>query len=320
MRVKTPGWWRKRGWQAWLLLPFSLIYIVIVQLMKLVRWPRKASVPVICVGNASAGGAGKTPVAIALAKLLQEQDKKVAFVTRGYGGSVAGPQRVDAAKHTADEVGDEALLLAKAAPCYVAKNRYAGVEAAASDGAELVILDDGLQNRSVKKSLSLLVVDGGVGFGNGLPMPSGPLRDVLGVTLEAVDAAIIIGKDEAGVEKKIRSKPVLNATISSDAELDKHGNYVAFAGIGYPKKFYNTLKELGARVAATCDFADHHDYTEADVRALIDLAREHEAHLITTEKDAVRIPAQWRGQIASLPISLRFKQSKQLRELLERVS
>ena len=256
--------------------------------------PERAAVPVICIGNLTAGGAGKTPVALTIAERLMATGEKVHFLTRGHGGRERGPIRVDPARHGAADVGDEPLLLAAVAPTWVSARRPEGAAAAVRGGAQLVVMDDGFQNPHLAKDFSILVVDAASGVGNGRLMPAGPLRERIDDALERAHAIVLNGRGHAadGIAARARARglPVFNA-ITRPASPPDFGTapLVAFAGIGRPEKFYRTLADLGAEVVETVDFADHHMYSERDALQLLVKARERGARLVTTEKDAARL-------------------------------
>jgi tetraacyldisaccharide 4'-kinase len=265
-------------------------------------------VPVVCVGNFTAGGAGKTPTALRLAAMLRAAGESPVFLTRGYGGRLSGPLRVEA-QHESPEVGDEPLLLARTAPTIVSRDRPAGARLAARQGASVIVMDDGLQNPSLAKDLSIAVVDGAAGFGNRMPLPSGPLRAPLAAQWPRADAVLIIGDGAAGVavarEARALGKSVWHGRLSpaSDAAARLHGRRVlAFAGIGRPEKAFETVRECGAEVVATRAFPDHHAFSAADVAALRTEARRRELMLVTTEKDLVRLPGV--NDVLALPVTL----------------
>ena len=326
--MRTPEFWynRDKAALATILSPFSGLYRMASLLRSSLINPWQTLIPVLCVGNVVAGGAGKTPIAISLGKRLIERGVGVHFLSRGYGGSLAGPIRVDAKTQTSQQVGDEALLLARTAPSWVARNRRAGCLAATMDGAATIIMDDGFQNPSVRKSVSLLVVDGAFGFGNGHLIPAGPLRESLTSALERADAVVVIGEDQAGVLAALRQAtsnlpPILHARIEPGPEADQlRGTRVlAFAGIGLPQKFYTLLGNLGCEVIATQSFADHHAYTTGEITALQEKARVAGAKLVTTEKDAVRLPADMQAGIAAVPVTVSWQDEFAVDDLLDKL-
>lgn len=252
----------------------------------------RSKLPVICIGNFTAGGAGKTPTAIWVAEELKRLGRKPAFLSRGYGGSIAGPHLVDAGKDNSRTVGDEPLLLANIAPTIIARDRAAGARLIETLDADVIVMDDGLQNPSLAKDLTIAVVDAGAGLGNGLVIPAGPLRAPLAVQLPLVHAIVVI-EDDAN---QIVALPgwtgqLCRARLAAfeDVSWLRGKPVAAFAGIGRPEKFFNTLRALGADVVAARGYPDHHQYTDADVRPLAAEATRLSAILVTTEKDHVRL-------------------------------
>ncbi|MCH7544632.1 MAG: tetraacyldisaccharide 4'-kinase [Proteobacteria bacterium] len=325
--MRAPEFWRGDGgvWPA-LLAPLAHAYGAAGAARHALTEPVKASVPVICVGNLVTGGAGKTPVALALGAYLKALGKEVHFLTRGYGGSERGPVRVDPGRHGVAEIGDEALLLAARAPTWVARNRVGGAEAAAEDGAGIVVMDDGFQNPSLAKDVSLLVVDGGFGFGNGRVIPAGPLREPVETGLGRASAVVLIGEDSSGVEERIamararlgRTPPVLGARLAPGANAGEIAGrpVVAFAGIGRPEKFFATLEEIGCPLSATHAFDDHHLYTSDEVMAICEQARELDALPVTTGKDYVRLPEAARPMVKVLGVELQWSDEAALGAVL----
>jgi tetraacyldisaccharide 4'-kinase len=254
-----PEFWAGRGLLSSLLLPLAWGYAAGAAAREAWTRPYRAGVPVVCVGNLVAGGAGKTPVALALAARLAASGTVPHILSRGYGGSLAGPVRVDRARHGAAETGDEPLLLAEAAPTWVARDRVAGATAAIAAGATVLLLDDGLQNPRLAKTLSLLVVDGATGFGNGRVLPAGPLREPVARGLARADHVVLLDDDAAGVLPLLQRKPVLRARLVAQNGADFADRAVlAFAGIGRPAKFFTSLAATGARLVARHAFPDHH--------------------------------------------------------------
>ena len=258
--------------------------------------PYRSELPVICIGNLTAGGAGKTPTAIAVAERLRAAGRRPAFLLRGYGGSLAGPLLVSPGTHTAVDVGDEALLLAARAPTVIARDRNTGarlIEGLGGAVADVIVMDDGFQNPSLAKDLCIVVIDGGRGVGNGLVMPAGPLRLPLGWQLERADALVVFAASGLDRPAFLRSfsRPVLTARIEPEPGQDwmTQGPLVAFAGIGRPSKLFETLVTAGGKLAGTRAFPDHHVFTDAEARELLTLADQHAARLVTTEKDWCRL-------------------------------
>lgn len=327
MTMRAPAFWNRNGVLPALLSPASWLWTAAGRLRAQATTPTRAPVPVICVGNLTAGGAGKTPTALALLRCLAERagDRPFAHaLTRGHGGSLEGPAKVDPARHSAADVGDEALLLARAAPTWVARDRVAGALAATAAGARAIVMDDGFQNPALAKDLSLVVVDGETGFGNGRVMPAGPLREPVAGGVARAHAVVVIGTDRAGIADRVRalraSLPVLAARLApgGDGVAAVSGRRVfAFAGISRPEKFFATLAECGAEVVGTRTFADHHRFTAGEIAAIETEARRLDARPITTEKDHVRLDAATQGRIAALPVTLTFEDEAALRRLLE---
>ena len=304
--MRAPDFWNHRGPIALLLAPLGMLYGLSVALKARLSSPYKASVPVICVGNLTAGGSGKTPVAMAVGEALRQRGKKVFFLTRGYGGSEAGPLLV--ADQSAEKVGDEALLLAAIAPTVVAADRAAGARFAEANGAEIIVMDDGHQNFSLVKTLSLVVVDG---LGNQLMLPAGPLRESVAQGLGRANAVVNFGKEDLAPYQGA----VINARLEPEGS-DLSGKRVfAFAGIGRPEKFTLSLKDAGAIVTGAQFFGDHHAYTQAEIAGLRQQAKD--AALVTTQKDYVRLPADLRAGIAVLKVRVRFDNPGLLAPLLD---
>lgn len=322
--MKAPAfWWRRpgtggaAGTVAAALAPASLLYGAVAA-HRMAREGLAAALPVICVGNVTVGGSGKTPTAIAVAALLREAGWGPAFLLRGYGGRLPGPIAVDPARHGAGEVGDEALLLARHAPTVVARDRPAGAAEAAGLGADVVVMDDGLQNPSLRKQASLAVFDGAVGTGNGRVLPAGPLRAPLSAQWPRIDAVVVIGAGQAGdgvaAEAERRRLPVFRASLVPDpaAAASLGGRRVlAFAGIGRPEKFLESCRGAGLDVVASRRFADHHTFTAAEMSDLLAAAESGGLVPVTTEKDEVRLaplrPSEPRlALVRTLPVALRF--------------
>ena len=316
--MRTPDfWYRAPGAASALLAPAAGLYALGAGIKNRFARPYRAAVPVICVGNIVAGGAGKTPVAVAIASLLQ--GREVAFLSRGYGGSEAGPVQVEAYRHRADEVGDEPLLLARAAPTWVSRDRAAGARAAAEAGAGIIVMDDGFQNMSLAKDFSIVVVDGATGFGNGRLVPAGPLREPVGAGLARANAMVIVGDDKTGIAANMHPDfPVLAArlTPTQDAEFLTGKRVVAIAGIGRPAKFFATLEDMGCTVAAHHAFADHHRYTTDEIMQICVEAAALDATPVTTEKDWVRLPQPTRAMVQTVPVTLQWHDESQMRALL----
>jgi len=321
--MRAPDFWDRKtdGLLPTVLRPLGCLVAGISSMRRKAVAPWRAPVPVICVGNLVAGGAGKTPVTIDIVQRLIAQGVDAHVVTRGYGGSELGPVRVDLNTHTHDQTGDEPLLLAENAPTWVAKDRQQGVQAAVEAGAQVVILDDGFQNPSVEKDLSLVVVDGSYGFGNGRVMPAGPLRETVPAGLARADAVVLLGADEADVWGRVqrlgfKNLGVLRGKLQPTGNVaDLKGQSVyAFAGIGRPEKFFTTLESLGCKLAGCKSFDDHHPYSDAEILSILTEAMDTPVY--TTAKDHVRLSAKHRKRIRVLEIALSWKQPDEIDALL----
>ena len=320
--MRTPEFWSpgKGGVQANLLEPVAWAYGLAGQIQRATITPKRVQVPEICIGNLIAGGAGKTPTALALAKLLGEWGAAPHFLTRGYGGSKSGPLRIDPKKHNARQVGDEALLLARRAPTWLAHNRPAGAKAAIADGANIIVMDDGLQNPSLVKDISLIVIDGGFGFGNGRRIPAGPLREPIGRGLARADAVVLVGPDEAGVCDQLKryDVPLLRAEIAPALQAHKlRGRaVVAFAGIGRPAKFFRTVEAIGCEVIGRIPFSDHHRYSPDEIMNLVENAGAKGAIAVTTEKDWVRLPEEAKPMVQPVAVTLEWQNPEAVRGIV----
>lgn len=313
--MRAPAfWWRRPGLLAVLLAPLGWLYGAIT-LRRMRRPGTDCGIPVICVGNFVAGGAGKTPTAIALAGLLVQRGETPFVLMRGYGGRLRGPVEVHPEHHAARAVGDEPLLMARHARTVIARDRVAGASLSRALGASVIVMDDGLQNPALTKRLRLAVVDGASGVGNGLCLPAGPLRAPLAEQLGEVDAVLVIGPGEAGAavaaQATARGLPVLAARLEPEAGAVARlsGQAVlAVSGIGRPEKFAATLREAGARIVAERAFGDHHPYTPDDVAALVAEAALYDSLVATTEKDMVKLGPLWpdaeRGRLLGVPVRL----------------
>jgi tetraacyldisaccharide 4'-kinase len=306
--MHTPDFWfEPAGLKAALLAPLGCLYAAGGKIKRKLTKPYRAQVPVICIGNLIAGGAGKTPVVQALASHLQQQGKRAAILLRGYGGRLGGPLRVDPARHTSKDVGDEALLHATLTPTWISADRAQGARAIASDGADIILMDDGFQNTGLYQDLPILVIDGATGFGNQRIIPAGPLREPLEDGLKRAMACVLIGEDKCGVLPLLGPLPVFKACIEAENKSDFGGkSVVAFAGIGRPQKFFDSLNDAGARIAMAFPFPDHHAFTECEIEALLGQAKDMQADLVTTAKDFVRLPKDVQAQVKVLKVRLRW--------------
>jgi tetraacyldisaccharide 4'-kinase len=317
--MRAPEFWAADNPPARLLSPVGQAYGLAGRLRRRLARPVRAAIPVICIGNLVTGGAGKTPVVIALALHLRARGRRPHLLTRGYGGRAAGPLRVDPARHDAATVGDEALLLADAAPTWCARDRVAGACAAVAAGADLLILDNGFQSPALHQDLALLVVDGAFGFGNRRLVPAGPLREPIAAGLARAAAVIQLGPDEVDLDPLLPPEiPRLRAGLrpGPNAPQLTGRRVVAFAGIGRPQKFFRSLAEAGAVLVGRHAFADHHRYRRRELVALLDEAAAKDAICVTTAKDQVRLPADLRALITILPATVIWQDYDALDRLL----
>ena len=316
-------WWREGSLASALLAPVATVYGAIAT-WRLARPGRRPGIPVVCIGNLTVGGAGKTPTALTVARMLAKAGERPVFLSRGYGGALAGPLVVDLARHRARDVGDEPLLLARTAPTIVARDRVKGAGIAA--GASVVVMDDGFHNPSLVKDFSLLVVDARRGIGNGRVIPAGPLRAPVDAQLSRAHALVVVGRSvgDCAIAEMARERdiPVLRASLRADTAFiaGLAGRRVlAFAGIGDPPKFFATLAEAGVAVAATRSFADHHRYTGREAAALCEEAERDGLALVTTEKDLARLSGEEQplsARARALPVTLVFEDAAGFESLL----
>jgi tetraacyldisaccharide 4'-kinase len=322
--MREPGFWhRPSSFASRLLMPLGALYGAVAA-RRLQREGFDAGIPVLCVGNYHVGGAGKTPMVLALAKILRDLGETPVVLSRGYGGRLRGPIKVDPERHAAVDVGDEPLMLARTVPVVVARDRIGGVALARSQGASVILMDDGFQNPAISKDASLIVIDGDRGLGNGRVFPAGPLRAPLPPQLARTDALIVVGDGAAArpVAAAIAAlgRPVLSARFRADASAASlNGKRVlAFAGIGDPVRFFGTLRASGIETVRERAFADHHPYAQAEIEALIAEARRDALTLVTTEKDLARLRvggqlAPYAQGIEPFAVTLEFDDAVKLR-------
>jgi tetraacyldisaccharide 4'-kinase len=320
--MRAPDFWRTDNGIARLLEPAGLIYGAITARRIANTQPYKVPAPVICVGNLTVGGTGKTPVAASLAARLRDRGRTPHILLRGYGGTIPGPLKIDAHTHTADEVGDEALVHARTTPTWIGARRALAARHAIKDKANVLIMDDGHQHPSLAKDLSLIVVDGRTAFGNGRIVPAGPLRENIDAGLARADAVILMGEDRHNIAPSLAERlPVLRARLAPGPEGQglRGQRVVGFAGIGDPEKFLQTLLDLGAQVVAFHPFGDHYGYGSADIQPILDEAYTVNALPVTTTKDAVRLDPDQRQQVNVLSVGVEWEDEAALDGLLGKI-
>ena len=311
MPLKTPKFWSGINWQSILLFPLSFIWRFGNYLRKKNTQPEKMNIPIICVGNLTVGGSGKTPVVITLCRFLSGIGKSPSVLTRGFGGNKKGPIFVDRTLHQSSDVGDEPLMMAHSIEVCVSRERPLGAyHIIANKQADCIVMDDGLQNPTIKKDLKLAVFDGKFGIGNGLLLPAGPMREKLVDGLRNVDIVIFNGEDETELTRKIPPNiPVFTGELRPDDEIIdtmKNRRVFGFAGIGNPSRFFKTLNDIGADIVGEAHFADHHPYTNADMIQLYEEANQAGSELVTTQKDWMRLPTEWRDRVLTIPVRIHF--------------
>ncbi len=314
--MKTPAFWQHKNWLSTLLLPFTSFYEMAGTLSRIKTAPVTLPIPVICIGGVTAGGAGKTPVALYFGRRMNAMGVKAFYLTRGYGGSLEGPVQVNPAKHTAAEVGDEPLLLAEILPTIKCADRLKGAKLALKLGAECIIMDDGFQNPSLLKNLNVLVIDGRVAFGNNRLIPAGPLREKSKYAIARSHMVVIVNRTTR-VPALPKEKPVFAAsTFPRDGGRFKGKKLYAFCGLAYPEKFFEMLRTLGVKLIETRAFADHHPYTADEINEMIVAAVKEKAILVTTAKDMVRVPPALRDCMVTLELGLEMDNATALDNIL----
>ncbi|WP_426436793.1 tetraacyldisaccharide 4'-kinase [Bradyrhizobium genosp. P] len=326
--MREPAFWhRPSSWTSHLLTPLAALYGAVAA-QRMQGAGVDAGIPVLCVGNYHVGGAGKTPTVLALAKLLRELDERPVVLSRGYGGRLRGPVQVDPERYMAADVGDEPLMMATTLPVVIARDRAEGLTLARAQNASVILMDDGFQNPAVVKDASLIVIDGTRGVGNGRVIPAGPLRAPLPPQLERTDALIVVGEGQAAeriaAEVASRGRLVLSAHLKPDeASLAvlRGKRVLAFAGIGDPARFFNTLRANGVEVVRGRSFADHHAFTRGEIDELVADAARDGLTLVTTEKDLARLRGAdglpvWAQAIVPFPVMLQFEDAAALRRFV----
>lgn len=314
--MKEPWFWRDEGLVARAvaaaMAPAALFYDGAQRLRAALSRPASAGAPVICVGNATLGGVGKTPFALLLHSLLKTSGVDAHFVSRGHGGALRGPARVGP-QHTDEEVGDEPLLLAAAAPTWIAKSRLEGVRAAAGAGAEAIIMDDGFQNPTIRKDAAILLIDVADPGGNGRVFPAGPLREPIARAAARADAVVLVGAGSPSPD--LEGRPLFRVAADSNPTIAPQ-RVIAFCGIGRPTRFFESLEKKGFSLAARIAFPDHHRYRPAEISALRAKAKKEGAALIATEKDMARLAPEAREGIATAKLSMTLDDPDRLTRLI----
>lgn len=318
--MREPWFWRSHSMTAKVISTALAPAAALYDLGQRVRWslttPAKPAIPVICVGNASLGGVGKTPFAIALFEMLSEASLSCQFLTRGYGGSEPGPLKVDISKHSHEHVGDEALLLAQHGPAWVSRNRVAGARAAIADSAEVIIMDDGFQNPTINKTVSILLLDAEDPDGNGHVFPAGPLREPVRRARDRADLTVAVGPDAETAQSAARHIGSPFAAWLDPVGTPATQTVVAFSGIGRPDKFFTSLRRDGFEIVEAVSFPDHHPFTDRNLIALKQIAAKANAALITTEKDSVRLPSPFRDDVLAYPVRMRINAPEAIKDLI----
>ncbi|MEM9619681.1 MAG: tetraacyldisaccharide 4'-kinase [Pseudomonadota bacterium] len=318
--MREPWFWRSHSMTAKVISTVLAPATALYDLGQQVRWrlttPATPAIPVICVGNASLGGVGKTPFAIALFEMLSETGLSCQFLTRGYGGSEPGPAKVDISKHSHEHVGDEALLLAQHGPVWVSRERVAGAHAAINDGAEVIIMDDGFQNPTINKTISILLLDAEDPDGNGRLFPAGPLREPVARARDRADVTITVGPDPETAQSAAQQIGSPFAAWLEPVDTPETRTVVAFSGIGKPDKFFTSLRRDGFKIVEAVSFPDHHPFTDRNLVALKKIAAKANATLMTTEKDFVRLPSPFRDEVLTYPVRMRVNASEAMMDLI----
>lgn len=322
--MKAPQFWHKKNIISHLLLPFSWLYLFAHNLKSAFAKPHKIFQPVLCVGNLTAGGTGKTPVVIAIGKILKKLNIDFVYLSGGYKGEIKNFTLVDFKKHTSLQVGDEPLLLSEVAPVFICKNRLFGAKEIAkipsgNNQKKIIIMDDGMQNLSIKKDFPILIIDGKYGFGNGFAIPAGPLRENIKIGIKKASLVIIIGSDKHNIAQKYcQNVKVINAKIKpKNAKNFLFKSAVAFCGIGHPEKFFNSLKESNIKIINKFSYPDHYHYKDSQIKKMLNLANKNNANLVTTKKDWIRLKKEFQNQIKYFDIDIEFEDKKYLEKKLK---
>ena len=321
--LRAPNFWYEKNDTLFsrMLYPASLFYRLLTKFYVLINKTKYSKIPVICIGNLVVGGAGKTPVALKICKILNLAGYNPHFITRGYSGNIKNNIKVENYHNSAD-VGDESIILSEIATTWIGSNRIKSSILALKDNADCIIMDDGFQNPSIHKNFSIIVIDGKQGFGNRRVLPSGPLRESIKRGLNRANAVIIVGEDKFNIRKFIPSTlPIFLSKfdVSKNKEIFRGKNITVFAGIAYPIKFFDTLKNQGAKILKKITFPDHYTYNENDLLNLVEIANNNKSILVTTKKDFIRIPEGYKSIIHKLEGEINLEDEDLLKEILTNV-
>ncbi len=324
--MKTPIFWKNNNTISNILAPLSCIYYFARYIHIKISKEYKSDLNIICVGNITAGGNGKTPVALKIADILKENNISFAFLSKGYKGKIKKFTQVDKSKHKAQDVGDEPLLLAQKATTFICKSRKQALielsklsKSSKKHNYQYIIMDDGLQNPTIFKNKNILVVDGGYGFGNKKLIPAGPLRETISNTMNKIDFIILIGKDKYNLKSELKkyNKEIIKAEINEkNVNKNTKDKFVAFCGLGRPQKFFDSLKKAKYNTIQEITFADHHNYTANDIENLSNIAKNNNAKLITTKKDWVKFPENFKKITEVLEIDIEFSNINKFKDLI----
>ena len=321
--LKAPKFWyvKKDTFFSRILFPFSLIFRLGTKIRKLISYTHTFSLPIICVGNIVVGGAGKTPVSLKIGKILKTAGYNPHFVSKGYAGIIKTNTLVES-WHSPKTVGDESLMLSEVAPTWIGIKRNESIQLAKEKGGDCIIMDDGFQNPTIYKDLSIIVINSSQEFGNRRVMPSGPLRESIRRGLSRTNLIIVIGKVTDYLKKTIPDNiPVISAkfNINNENKIFKGQKITAFAGIAYPEKFFNSLREQGAKIVKEVTFPDHHIFDENDLLSLAEIANKTQSILVSTQKDFVRIPKSYRSLVNTLEGEIVFENEELFKEIITNV-
>ncbi len=319
--LKTPKFWTKKNLISYTLLPFSWLYLAGFLLVRFFTKTTKISKPIICVGNVIAGGSGKTPVAIAIGKIMHEMMVDFAFLSRGYmndGSSFLLINKGDVFK--ASQVGDEPLLLAETASTFVTTSKILGAKQLESNNKfQAIILDDGMQNNALHRDYTIMVVDGKIGFGNGFLIPAGPMRESLNMALKKTDLIVVVGNADQNLLQKLSDKKIAKAKIIPININEFIGKkIIAFCGLAYPQKFFSLLKENGVELIEEISFPDHYPYKESDLESMCKISEKENLRIVTTKKDWIKFSPKYRKKISYLDIELVFEDKELIRKELKK--